>query len=616
MHTRSSANVIVEPVTVPKRRNRRRSKQIVKPELRTIVDTPVATMADTRTMSELLQAPTEGYGDAIVLLPILADNFERKVGLLQLVTSSQFHGFERDDPHAHIRGFNKITSTLKYQNISNETIKLMLFLFSLDGAAWIWLEKEPPRSILTWKDLVSKFVNHFFPPSKTTNLKNDITNFQQIFDESFGEAWNRFKDLLLYVPILKPEVVSKPNPKTSIPYTSRLNNQKLQEKMNNQMLKFLQIFGRLHFDLSFADALLHMLKFASTFKSLLKLTLRVNDEAIMFKVRHTSRYSRNYYEESVNQINVIDVACEEYALEVLGFSDSSTSGNPNLSDLTIATSSPSFTPFEGSDIILEEIETFLRTLNELSNLDDDYYDAGGDILYLEKLLNEDPSLNLPPMKNEDVKQVDVTMTKPSIEEPPKLELKDLPPHLEYAFLEGTDKLPVIISKELKDKEKAALLKGYFHIPIDPQDQEKTTGSDIILEEIETFLRTLNELSNLDDDYYDAGGDILYLEKLLNEDPSLNLPPMKNEDVKQVDVTMTKPSIEEPPKLELKDLPPHLEYAFLEGTDKLPVIISKELKDKEKAALLKGYFHIPIDPQDQEKTTGNEYDKKETKSKQN
>ncbi|GJZ89424.1 reverse transcriptase domain-containing protein [Tanacetum coccineum] len=62
--------------------------------------------------------------------------------------------------------------------------------------------------------------------------------------------------------------------------------------------------------------------------------------------------------------------------------------------------------------------------------------------------------------------------------------------------------------------------------------------------------------------------------------------MKNEDLKQVDVTMTKPSIEEPPELELKDLPPHLEYAFLEETDKLPVIISKELKDEEKASHLK------------------------------
>ncbi|GKD13581.1 hypothetical protein Tco_1197988, partial [Tanacetum coccineum] len=84
MRTRSSSNLIVESSTIPKRRNRRRSKQIVEPELRTIVETPIATMADTRTMSELLQAPTEGYGDAIVLPPILAKNFELKVGLLSL----------------------------------------------------------------------------------------------------------------------------------------------------------------------------------------------------------------------------------------------------------------------------------------------------------------------------------------------------------------------------------------------------------------------------------------------------------------------------------------------------------------------------------------------------
>ncbi|GJU76031.1 reverse transcriptase domain-containing protein [Tanacetum coccineum] len=188
MRTRSSSNLIVESFMIPKRRNRRRSKQIVEPELRSIVETPIATTADTRTMSELLQAPTEGYGDAIVLPPILAKKFELKVGLLQLVTSSQFHGFERDDPHAHIRWVNKITSTLEYRNVSNEAIKLMLFPFSLNGVTRIWLEKEPPHSILTWEDLVFKFVNYFFPPSKTTNLKNDITNFQQRFDESFGKA--------------------------------------------------------------------------------------------------------------------------------------------------------------------------------------------------------------------------------------------------------------------------------------------------------------------------------------------------------------------------------------------------------------------------------------------
>ncbi|GJS42883.1 reverse transcriptase domain-containing protein [Tanacetum coccineum] len=200
MRTRSSSNLIIESSTIPKRRNRRRSKQIVEPEIQTIEETPVVTMADTRTMSELLQAPTEGYGDAIVIPSILAENFELKIELLQLVTSSQFHGFERDDPHAHIRWFNKITSTLKYKNVPHDAIKLMLFLFSLEGAARIWLKKEPPRSILTWEDLVSKFVNYFFPPSKTMNLKNNITIFQQKFEETFGEAWDRFKELLRKCP--------------------------------------------------------------------------------------------------------------------------------------------------------------------------------------------------------------------------------------------------------------------------------------------------------------------------------------------------------------------------------------------------------------------------------
>ncbi|GKF03864.1 reverse transcriptase domain-containing protein [Tanacetum coccineum] len=132
----------------------------------------VVTMADQCTMAQLLQAPTEGYEDAIVVPAITADNFELKHGLLTLVQNKLFFGHDKEDPHDHIQYFNKITSTLKFPNIPNTSIKFMLFPFSLEGAARIWLEKEPPRSILTWDDLVSKFINQFFPPSKTTNLRN------------------------------------------------------------------------------------------------------------------------------------------------------------------------------------------------------------------------------------------------------------------------------------------------------------------------------------------------------------------------------------------------------------------------------------------------------------
>nr|GEW91047.1 reverse transcriptase domain-containing protein [Tanacetum cinerariifolium] len=89
---------------------------------------------------------------------------------------------------------------MRYPNVSNTSIKLMLFPFSIKGAARIWLEKELPRSILTSEDLVFKFINQFLPPSKTTNLHNEITNFEQRFGESFCEAWDCFKDILRACP--------------------------------------------------------------------------------------------------------------------------------------------------------------------------------------------------------------------------------------------------------------------------------------------------------------------------------------------------------------------------------------------------------------------------------
>nr|GEV58434.1 reverse transcriptase domain-containing protein [Tanacetum cinerariifolium] len=200
MHTRSSSNIPVEsssnPTTSnPKRHNRRRSKQ---PFI--LEESPVDTMADQRTMAELLRSPTEGYAEAIVVPSILAEQFKLKHILINMMTSDQFFRLEKDNPHDHIRWFNKITSTIKYKDMLNSAIKLMLFLFSLAGAARRWLKKEPPRSILTWEDLVFKFINEFFPPSRTTNLRNENSNFQQRFDESFHEAWDRFKDLLRACP--------------------------------------------------------------------------------------------------------------------------------------------------------------------------------------------------------------------------------------------------------------------------------------------------------------------------------------------------------------------------------------------------------------------------------
>nr|GFA58477.1 reverse transcriptase domain-containing protein [Tanacetum cinerariifolium] len=131
-------------------------------------------MADNRTMAQLLQAPTVGYEDAIVIPEIAATNFELKHGRINLVQNKQFFGHDKEDLHAHISYLNKITSTMRIPNVPNSTIKLMLFPFSLKGAAGIWLEKEPSRFILTWDDLVSKFINHPAISSDVAELKDMV----------------------------------------------------------------------------------------------------------------------------------------------------------------------------------------------------------------------------------------------------------------------------------------------------------------------------------------------------------------------------------------------------------------------------------------------------------
>nr|GEX77035.1 reverse transcriptase domain-containing protein [Tanacetum cinerariifolium] len=144
---------------------------------------------------------------------------------------------------------------------------------------------------------------------------------------------------------------------------------------------------------------LHMPKFAFMFKSLL------SNKEKLFELASTP--------VNENCSAVLLKKLPEKLGDPCKFSDSSTSGNPTPSDPIIASSSPLLAPFKGSDFILEEIETFLRTSDELSTLDDDF-DLQGYIAFIEKWLNEDPSLNLPLIKNEDLKQVDATMTKSSI----------------------------------------------------------------------------------------------------------------------------------------------------------------------------------------------------------
>nr|GEY11265.1 reverse transcriptase domain-containing protein [Tanacetum cinerariifolium] len=168
-------------------------------------------------------------------------------------------------------------------------------------------------------------------------------------------------------------------------------------------------------------------------------------------------------------------------------------------DPIVSTTSPTLTPFGDRDFLLfEEAKAFLGLKDDPDSpeLDPSYYDPKGDIQMLEAILNSDPAPSLPnheqsvPSFTNELKACEAKTIKYSVDESPEVELKDLPPHLEYAFLEGDNKLPVIIAKELGEEEKAALIKliicylGHKHdIHRRPESPYHVTGDDFLLENL-------------------------------------------------------------------------------------------------------------------------------------
>ncbi|GJR20312.1 reverse transcriptase domain-containing protein [Tanacetum coccineum] len=203
-----------------------------------------------------------------------------------------------------------------------------------------------------------------------------------------------------------------------------------------------------------------------------EITLRVGKEAITFNLDQTSRYTANYHHMTANRIDVIELACEEYSQEVLGFSDSVAYGNPSPDyDPIVSNSSPTLTPFGDSDfLLLEEANAFIAINDEpiSREIDATYYDPEGDILILEALLNSEPLLLSESKKNiprnpEELKlwrcALTIEMNEATRKDHFPLPFMDqmlerLAGNQYYCFLDG--------------------FSGYFQIPIDPKDQEKTT----------------------------------------------------------------------------------------------------------------------------------------------
>nr|GFA67874.1 hypothetical protein [Tanacetum cinerariifolium] len=443
---------------------------------------------------------------AIVVPPINANNFELKQTLINLVQSNQFTG--RQDPHNHLRIFNKVTSTFRLPEVPNTIVKLLLFPFSLEGEARIWLDKEPSRSILTWEDLIAAALedkldirmNRF---EKSLNeMKSSIVtptaplkavteqDFQKKFEQKQDDFQNQMMQFMqnLYnkpstssslpsntIPNPKREakaittrsepVVVIPKAKANLPYPSRLQKEKLREKDDilaaklptlNDTKMVLELgdrtiskptgvaenvfvkVGKFYFpaDLVILDffagprvPLILGRPFLSTAHALIdvyegEITLRHDDQSLTLKCGDTPSISYNNLE----------------------------SLNKNL------------TPFDASDfLLLEEADAFIAINDEpiSSNIDASYYDPEGDILILEALLNNDPE----PLSNQKdffpTLHKDLKVVEPKNQfkenEPPEVELKELPPHLEYAFLGDNGKWPVNMAKDLSSNEKTALI---------------------------------------------------------------------------------------------------------------------------------------------------------------
>ena len=146
-------------------------------------------------------APHFGDDQSSIHCPdVGANNFELKPALLSAVGQHTFAGLAHEDPHQHITVFLGICKTIKINGVSDDAIRLRLFPFSLRDRAWSWLYSMPPNSITTWEQLSKAFLTKYFPPSKTANLRNQITNFRQREGETLSETWDRFKELLRVCP--------------------------------------------------------------------------------------------------------------------------------------------------------------------------------------------------------------------------------------------------------------------------------------------------------------------------------------------------------------------------------------------------------------------------------
>nr|GEX82694.1 integrase, catalytic region, zinc finger, CCHC-type, peptidase aspartic, catalytic [Tanacetum cinerariifolium] len=667
MRTRSKSYPINSTATIPRRSNRRRIPNIVEPGIRTIEE--IVPMAN-RTMEELLQAPTEGYGEAIVILEILAEIFEIKTNLLQLVQANKFHGFERDNPHTHISNFKRMTVTLKYRDVPNDAIKLMLFPYSLEGAARIWYEKEPPNSILTWDDLDS------LNAAAGGNLLNKTTREAlKIIKNKSNVRYSRSKSNVSRVNTNTRDSVSKTDDRIDN-LADQISN--LVEIVNKQVITPASAKA-VEKTCGGAHAYYDCIATDSNQPSVCAATDSYNQVSPPNRASHQipppgfapvqnnpNRYNQgqgNYFNQAnnFNQENNFNRGNnfqnnQGYRTQMnnapnfqnQGFQNQPFSVPNNQIQPGIPNEFSSY--MKSNEIMIKSMENQINILrgnfnkqeeNLRRNLNNDMRSILGSFFQNQASTSGTLPSNIVPNPKDEMKAVTtrsgLAYEGPSIPANSPLERTN-PPRMTLELADRSITRPKGVTEDVFVKV------GKFYFPTDfvVVDFEADLRVPLILGR--SFLRTGRALI----DVYREEITLRYNPKSSN--PTLVSDPRipENDFCKEPIVKSSSPtltsfgeteetkatsSIEEPPELELKELPSHLEYAFLEESNKLPVIIAKDLKDVEKEALINedykpavqsqrmvnlkihdvikkeviklldaGYFQIPIDPQDQEKIT--------------
>ncbi|GJV54089.1 reverse transcriptase domain-containing protein [Tanacetum coccineum] len=408
-------------------------------------------------------------------------------------------------------------------------------------------------------------------------------------------------------PVVDPVSAPMPNPKPSIPYPSRRNDEKRHEKANDQVEKFYKIFQDMSFEISLADALILMPKFASTLKALIGNKEKLSEMARTPLNEHCSAVILNKLPEKLRDPGKFLIPCDFPGMdECLALADLGASINLMPLSVWKKLSLPELTP------TCMTLELADRSITKPIGIAEDVYLKVGKFKFLADFVvvdfDADPRVPLILGRSFlktgraliDVYEGELTLRVGKEAITPNFEIFFFSRYMEMT----ANRIDVI---EMACEEYSQEVLGFsdviasgnptpYYDPIVSTSSPTLTpfgDSDFLLEEVDAFSRSedIQHTPKVDDSYYDSEGDILLLESFLNDDPSPppnqgNYLPEIRKELKICEAKTDKSSIDEPPEVELKDLPPHLEYAFLEGDNKLPVIIAKDLSVEEKAALIK------------------------------